>query len=219
MMENGRRLFELNKHRYNGSQMERISRAREAVVLKDARKRFDERKKAGAPVDDPPLLNEGWGEVTQLCAITDMAGCTFGSIMMPTLIPAVVQATQMFLNYYPYPAAPRNLLTIRLPWNIHVVAAAPPRPVSAEDLHGITRRPRRYIVGRLHIINCQPTIAAIFRRALASIVPEHVVRRITVHPIGSRDIFDQVAREHLPVQVGGQAPCDELIPPPPPPPS
>ena len=41
-------------------------------------------------------------------------------MMMPTLIPAVVQAVQMFLNYYPF------------------------------------------IVGKLHIVNCQPTIAAIF---------------------------------------------------------
>ena len=30
------------------------------------------------------------------------------------------------------------------PRNIHVVAAAPPRPASAGYLHGITRRPRRY---------------------------------------------------------------------------
>ena len=66
-----------------------------------------------------------------------MKGCTFGSVMMPTLIPAVVQAVQMFLNYYPF------------------------------------------IVGKLHIVNCQPTIAAIFRRALTSVVPAHVARQIT----------------------------------------
>ena len=53
-------------------------------------------------MDDPPLLDEGWGEITRLCAITDMKGCTFGSVMIPTLIPAVVQAVQMFLNYYPF---------------------------------------------------------------------------------------------------------------------
>ena len=32
------------------------------------------------------------------------------------------------------------------PRNIHVVAAAPPRPASTEDLRGITRRPRRYFI-------------------------------------------------------------------------
>ena len=126
---------------YNASQMEKISLAREAVVLADAKRRFDERRKNGEDVRDPPLLREGWGEITRLCAITDMKGCTFGSVMIPTLIPAVVQAVQMFLNYYPF------------------------------------------IVGKLHIVNCQPTIAAIFRRALTSVVPAHVARQITIHAL------------------------------------
>ena len=95
--------------------------------------------------------------------------------MMPTLIPAVIQAVKMFLNYYPF------------------------------------------IVGRLHVINCPPLIARVFRSALTSIVPEHVAKQITVHPIGGRDIFNQVARDHLPVQIGGGAPCPELAPPGPPP--
>ena len=101
-----------------------------------------------------------------------MRGCTFGSIMLPTLIPAMIASVKMFLNYYPF------------------------------------------IVGRCHVINCPPTIAAIFRRALTSIVPEHVAKQITVHPIGGRDIFSQVARDHLPVQVGGSAAAPELSPPP-----
>ena len=63
---------------YNGSQMERISRAREAVILASVKKKFDERKRLGQDVSDPPLLDEGWGEITRLCAITDMKGCTFG---------------------------------------------------------------------------------------------------------------------------------------------
>ena len=57
---------------------------------------------------------------------------------------AVVQAVQMFLNYYPF------------------------------------------IVGKLHIVNCQPTIAAIFRRALTSVVPAHVARQITIRALESR---------------------------------
>jgi len=160
---------------YNGSQMERISRAREAVILASVKKKFDERKRLGQDVSDPPLLDEGWGEITRLCAITDMKGCTFGSVMMPTLIPAVVQAVQMFLNYYPF------------------------------------------IVGKLHIVNCQPTIAAIFRRALTSVVPAHVARQITIHALESREILRSVAADHLPRQLGGEAECPELEPPDPPP--
>ena len=38
---------------YNGSQMERISRAREAVILASVKKKFEERKRLGQPVDDP----------------------------------------------------------------------------------------------------------------------------------------------------------------------
>jgi hypothetical protein len=160
---------------YNGSQQEKISRAREAVVLQSVKRKFEERKRNGLAVDDPPLLDEGWGELTRLCAITDMRGCTFGSVMMPTLIPAVVQAVQMFLNYYPF------------------------------------------IVGKLHIVNCQPMIASIFRRALVSVIPAHVAKQITIHGLDSRDIFQSVAADHLPRQLGGEAECPELEPPPPPP--
>ena len=156
---------------YNGSQMEKISLAREAVLLADAKRRFLDRKARGDPVDDPPLLKEGWGEVTRLCAITDMAGCTLGSVMMPTLIPAIIQAVQVFLNYYPY------------------------------------------IVGQLHVINCQTTIARVFRRALTSILPEHVAKQIQIHS-DFTNLYRYVAKEHLPNQVGGDAPCAELKPPP-----
>mmetsp|Transcript_10591 Transcript_10591/g.35012 ORF Transcript_10591/g.35012 Transcript_10591/m.35012 type:complete len:116 (-) Transcript_10591:556-903(-) len=52
--------------------------------------------------NDTPLVREGWGELTRLCAITDMKGCTFGSIAMPQLIPAVIQAVSIFVNYYPF---------------------------------------------------------------------------------------------------------------------
>ena len=158
---------------YNGRQMERISLAREAVVLADAKRRFDERRARGADVRDPPLLREGWGEVTRLCAITDMAGCTFGSVMMPTLIPAVIQSVQIFINYYPF------------------------------------------IVGQLHVVNCQTTIARIFRRALTSVLPEHVAAQIQIH-VEPGDLLKSVARDNLPTQLGGDARCDELIPPPPP---
>ena len=56
------------------------------------------------------------------------------------------------LFYYLYPRPRRNLPSRRKPAStvaasaayIHVVAAASPRPVSSEDLHGITRKPRRY---------------------------------------------------------------------------
>ena len=54
---------------YNGYQMERISRARDAVVLADAKRRYEERLKKGVAPDDPPLLEEGWGEITRLCAV------------------------------------------------------------------------------------------------------------------------------------------------------
>ena len=53
----------------NGYQMERISRARDAVVLADAKRRYEERLKKGVAPDDPPLLEEGWGEITLLCAV------------------------------------------------------------------------------------------------------------------------------------------------------
>ena len=158
---------------YNASQMEKISLAREAVVLADAKRRFDERRKNGEDVRDPPLLREGWGEITRLCAITDMAGCTLGSVMMPTLIPAVIQSVSVFLNYYPY------------------------------------------IVGQLHVINCQSTIARVFRRALVSVLPEHVASQIQIHS-DFTNLFRSIARDSLPVQVGGDAPCAELVPPPPP---
>ena len=69
---------------------------------------------------------------------------------MPRLIPAVVQAVQMFLNYYPF------------------------------------------IVGKLHIVNCQPTIAAIFRRALTSVVPH--ARRAPDHDPRARVARDPAER-------------------------
>ena len=149
---------------YNGSQMERISRAREAVILASVKKKFEERKRLGQPVDDPPLLDEGWGEITRLCAITDMKGCTFGSVMMPTLIPAVVQAVQMFLNYYPF------------------------------------------IVGKLHIVNCQPTIAAIFRRALTR--GSRAVGAADPRSAASdRREIAGVAADHAPKQLRGRGGC------------
>jgi len=49
-----------------------------------------------------PVVREGWGELTRLCAITDMSGCTFGSMAMPQLIPAVIQAVSIFVNQYPF---------------------------------------------------------------------------------------------------------------------
>ena len=89
--------------------------------------------------------DEHAAEVTRLCAITDMAGCTFGSVMMPTLIPAVIQSVQIFINYYPF------------------------------------------IVGQLHVVNCQTTIARIFRRALTSVLrrPEGVPPDAELLPVGA----------------------------------
>ena len=54
-------------------------------------------------------------------------------------------------GFPPYPRPRRNLLLRDIlfqrslpPRNFNVVVAAPPRPASTEDLHGITCRPRRY---------------------------------------------------------------------------
>ena len=158
---------------YNGSQMERISRGKPSSC--SVKKKFEERKRLGQDVSDPPLLDEGWGEITRLCAITDMKGCTFGSVMMPTLIPAVVQAVQMFLNYYPF------------------------------------------IVGKLHIVNCQPTIAAIFGKALRRGPGARHAANPDPQRLKSREITRSVAADHAPRQLGGEAECPELEPPEPPP--
>ena len=56
--------------------------------------------------NETPVVRDGWGELTRLCAITDMKGCTFGSIAMPQLIPAVIQAVSIFVNYYPFIVRP-----------------------------------------------------------------------------------------------------------------
>ncbi|KAJ1453298.1 hypothetical protein M885DRAFT_524703 [Pelagophyceae sp. CCMP2097] len=81
---------------YNAVQLERISLARERVILDSAKLRWKEGR--GLP---PPLRKEGWGELTRLCCVTDMAGCTFGSLMLPTLLPAFVQSVSLFINFYP----------------------------------------------------------------------------------------------------------------------
>lgn len=156
---------------YNAVQMEKIAVARERVLLDHAKQLFAEGK---LTPQSSPLMREGWGEVTRLCAITDMKGCTFGSMMMPQLIPAVVQAVSIFVNYYPY------------------------------------------IVGELHVINCMPLVANIFRRALRTVVPKHIADQIKVH-VNASELLDCVRADHLPVQIGGRAVCDELTPPPPPP--
>jgi hypothetical protein len=70
-------------------------------------------------------------------------------------------------------------------------------------------------VGQLHVINCQSTIARVFRRALVSVLPEHVASQIQIHS-DFTNLFRSIARDSLPVQVGGDAPCAELVPPPPP---
>lgn len=156
---------------YNAVQMEKIAVARERVLLDHAKQLFAEGK---LTPQRSPLLRDGWGEITRLCAITDMKGCSFGSMMMPQLIPAVVQAVSIFVNYYPY------------------------------------------IVGELHVINCAPLVATIFKRALRTVVPKHIADQVKVH-VKASELLDSVRADHLPVQVGGRAVCDELIPPPPPP--
>ncbi|KAJ8603770.1 hypothetical protein CTAYLR_000322 [Chrysophaeum taylorii] len=156
---------------YNSVQMEKISVSRERVLVDHAKRLFDEGELAD---DRSPLLSEGWGELTRLCAITDMAGCTFGSMMMPQLLPAVVQAVSTFVNYYPY------------------------------------------IVGELHVINCAPLVAKVFKRALRTVVPKHIADQVQVH-VHASELLDSVRPHNLPVQIGGAADCDELVPPPPPP--
>mmetsp|Transcript_10592 Transcript_10592/g.35016 ORF Transcript_10592/g.35016 Transcript_10592/m.35016 type:complete len:214 (-) Transcript_10592:191-832(-) len=126
--------------------------------------------------NDTPLVREGWGELTRLCAITDMKGCTFGSIAMPQLIPAVIQAVSIFVNYYPF------------------------------------------IVGEVHVINCAPLVAKIFKRALHTVVPKHIADQVQIH-VRATEILRSVRTHHLPKQIGGDADCAVLEPPDPPPPN
>mmetsp|Transcript_21588 Transcript_21588/g.33120 ORF Transcript_21588/g.33120 Transcript_21588/m.33120 type:complete len:614 (-) Transcript_21588:151-1992(-) len=123
--------------------------------------------------NETPLIYEGWGELTRLCAITDMAGCTFGSIAMPQLIPAVIQAVSLFVNYYPY------------------------------------------IVGELHVINCAPLVARIFKRALNAVVPKHIADQVQIH-VHTTELLHSVRPVHLPKHIGGDAECPALDAPPPP---
>jgi len=177
---------------FNAVQMDRIALSREKVLLDHARGLYDEHKSSSARRDkkpseedvgdddaepwhknETPLVREGWGELTRLCAITDMRGCTFGSIAMPQLIPAVIQAVSIFVNYYPY------------------------------------------IVGGLHVINCSPLVAKIFKRALQTVVPKHIADQVQIH-VSADEILRSVRLHHLPKQIGGHADCPELHPPPPP---
>lgn len=164
---------------YNAVQMERISVARERVLLDHAKQIYLRRKHGKKlEVDDDdeftPLQKEGWGEITRLCAITDMAGCTFTSMMMPQLVPAVVQAVSIFVQHYPF------------------------------------------IVGELHVINCVPLVAKIFRRALRTVVPKHIADQVQVH-VHTSELLTSVTPDNLPAQIGGTAECPQLEPPAPPP--
>lgn len=165
---------------YNAVQMERISVSRERVLIDHARKLFEDGKDPKRVDPDAsatqytPLYREGWGELTRLCAITDMTGCTFSSIMMPALIPTVVQSVSIFVNHYPF------------------------------------------IVGELHVINCNALVAKVFKKALQAVVPKHIADQVQIH-VNADELFDSVRHDNLPVQVGGSAPCDRLVPPPPPP--
>lgn len=157
---------------YNAVQMERIAVSRERVLLDHAKELLCGNSKQ--PDAYTPLTTEGWGEMTRLCAITDMSGCTFTSMMMPQVIPAVVQSVSIFVNHYPY------------------------------------------IVGELHVINCVPLVAKVFKKALHAVVPKHIADQVQIH-VHASELLASVRPANLPVQIGGDALCPQLTPPPPPP--
>mmetsp|Transcript_10590 Transcript_10590/g.35002 ORF Transcript_10590/g.35002 Transcript_10590/m.35002 type:complete len:181 (-) Transcript_10590:191-733(-) len=73
-------------------------------------------------------------------------------------------------------------------------------------------------VGEVHVINCAPLVAKIFKRALHTVVPKHIADQVQIH-VRATEILRSVRTHHLPKQIGGDADCAVLEPPDPPPPN